>query len=154
MAEAVPKFSIVAAVSGRTFTEADLRGSGVVVVHSAKTSEAAKEVSRAIRAKWPNNQAMLVASIVDLRSFAGIWRKVAEAQVKSTYEKLAAKAKEAGLDPAQEVLICPDWDGSVCATLGVAKPDDAAQAIVVKGGRIVERVSGTDMAARVLAALA
>jgi hypothetical protein len=154
VAESVPSFSIAAAVSGRAFSDADLKGDGVVVVHGAKTSDAAKDVSRAVRATWANNEAMLVASIVDLRAFSGLFRRIAEAQVKVTYNKLAAKAAEAGLDPAREVLICPDWDGAVCATLGVPKPDEVAVVLVVKGGRIVERLSGADLAKRTVAALA
>jgi hypothetical protein len=78
---------------------------------------------------------------------------VAEAQVKSTYEKLAAKAKEAGLDPAEQVLICPDWDGALAAALGVAEPDREAAAIVVKSGKVVAVAAGKDIAGQVVAAL-
>ncbi|MEA3202923.1 MAG: hypothetical protein QOI63_589, partial [Thermoplasmata archaeon] len=33
----VPKFTATAAVSGRTVSDADLKGTGVLVVHGAKT---------------------------------------------------------------------------------------------------------------------
>jgi hypothetical protein len=149
----VPKFSATAAVSGRTVSDADLKGSGVLVVHGAKTADAAKEVSKAVRTRWPQPQQVFLASIVDLRAFAGLWKRVAEAQVKSTYEKLAAKAKEAGLDPAEQVLICPDWDGALAAALGVAEPDKEAAAIVVKGGKVALVATGKDIAEKVVAAL-
>jgi hypothetical protein len=150
----VPKFSATAAVSGRTISEADLKGNGVLVVHGAKTADAAKEVSKAVRGKWPQPKQVFLASIVDLRSFAGLWKRVAEAQVKSTYEKLAAKATEAGLDPVEQVLICPDWDGAIGKALGVEEPDKEAAAIVVKGGKVAVVARGKDIAAQVLAALA
>ncbi|MEA3143959.1 MAG: hypothetical protein QOG31_1283 [Thermoplasmata archaeon] len=149
----VPKFTATAAVSGRTVSDADLKGTGVLVVHGAKTADAAKEVSKAVRTRWPQPQQVFLASIVDLRAFSGLWKRVAEAQVKSTYEKLAGKAKEAGLDPAEQVLICPDWDGAIGKALGVAEPDKEAAAIVVKGGKVVAVATGKDVAAQVMAAL-
>jgi hypothetical protein len=149
----VPAFTATAAVSGRIVSDADLKGTGVLVVHGAKTADAAKEVSKAVRTRWPQPQQAFLASIVDLRGFSGLWKRVAEAQVKSTYEKLAAKAKEAGLDPAEQVLICPDWDGALAAALGVAEPDREAAAIVVKSGKVVAVAAGKDIAGQVVAAL-
>src|SRR5437868_14094773 len=78
----VPKFTATAAVSGRTVSDADLKGTGVLVVHGAKTADAAKEVSKAVRTRWPQPQQVFLASIVDLRAFSGLWKRVAEAQVK------------------------------------------------------------------------
>lgn len=149
----VPPFQATAAVSGRVITQSDVKGNGVLVVHGAKTADAAKDVSKAVRTKWPKTTDVFLASIVDLRSFAGIWKRVAEAQVKSTYEKLAAKATEAGLDAKEQVLICPDWDGAISQALGVAEPDKEAAAIVVKAGKVVAVATGKDIAQQVMAAL-
>lgn len=149
----VPAFRATAAVSGRAVSDADLRGTGVLVVHGAKTADAAKEVSKAVRTRWPQPSQVFLASIVDLRAFGGLWKRVAEAQLKSTYDKLAAKATEAGLDPAEQVLICPDWDGALAQALGVAEPDKEAAAIVVKGGKVVAVAAGKDIAGQVVAAL-
>ena len=134
-------------------SNADLKGNGVLIVHGSKTAEFAKDVSKAVRTKWPKTTDVFLASIVDLRAFAGMWKRVAEAQVKSTYEKLAVRAKEAGLDPVEQVLICPDWDGATAQALGVAEPDREAACIVVKGGQVAAVVTGKDAAAQVVAAL-
>lgn len=149
----LPPFKATAAVSARPVSEADLKGRGVLVVHGAKTADAAKEVSKAVRTKYPKTTDVFLASIVDLRAFSGIWKRVAEAQVKSTYEKLAAKATEAGMDPKEQVLICPDWDGAIAQSLGVAEPDKEAAALVVKGGKVVAIATGKDVAQQVMAAL-
>ncbi len=149
----LPAFSVLAAVSGRTVSPALFAGTGVLVVHGAKTADAAKEVSKAVRTKWPQPGAVALATVVDLRAFAGIWKKVAEAQLKSTYEKLAAKAKEAGMDPAEQVLIGTDWDGAASQTLGVEKPDEEAVAYVLQGGKVTAVCKGKEMAAAVVAAL-
>lgn len=151
--QSVPKFTATAAVSGRTVSDADLKGNGVLIVHGAKTADVAKEVSKEVRTRWPQPRQVFLASIVDLRAFSGLWKRVAEAQVKSTYEKLAAKATEAGLDAAEQVLICPDWDGAICKSLGVPEPDKEAVAIVVKGGKVAALAKGKDAAQQVVAAL-
>lgn len=148
--QSLPAFSVTAAVSGRAITPALFAGRGVLIVHGAKTADAAKEVSKAVRGKFPKASDCALASLVDLRAFAGIWKKVAEAQLKSTYEKLAAKATEAGLDPAEQVLIGADWDGSAAAALGVEKPDEAPAVLVVKGGKLSGVATGADLAAQTL----
>jgi hypothetical protein len=149
----VPPFQATAAVSGRTVSHADLSGDGVLVVHGAKTADAAKEVSKAVRTKWPQTGQVFLASIVDLRAFSGIWKRVAEAQLKSTYEKLAAKASEAGMDPKEQVLICPDWDGAIAQALGIVEPDQEAAALVVRKGKVVTVARGKGIAQQVVAAL-
>jgi hypothetical protein len=68
----VPAFTATAAVSGRIVSDADLKGTGVLVVHGAKTADAAKEVSKAVRTRWPQPQQAFLASIVDLRGFSGL----------------------------------------------------------------------------------
>lgn len=152
----LPLFSTTAAVSGRTIDNAALKGrKAVLVVHGQKTSDAAKEVSKALRAKFTPAQ-VASASIVDLRPFGGLWKKVAEAQVKSTYEKLAGKVKEAnpGDDPADWVVICPDWDGSVAKALGVDEPDSQAAVIVVGAdGNVLGSAQGAGLGEKALALL-
>ena len=153
---AVPQFSIPAAVSGRTVSPAAFKGRrAVLVVHGSRSTDAAKEVSKAVRAKHKPD-AVYSASIVDLRAFGGLWKKVAEAQVKQNYDKLATKVKEANpsADPADWVVICPDWDGSVGQALGVEKPDDEPAAIVVDSdGKVKGIVTGSGMGEKVVALL-
>ncbi|HLF17187.1 MAG TPA: hypothetical protein VI796_07140, partial [Candidatus Thermoplasmatota archaeon] len=73
-----PAFSLTAAVSGREVSPAALKGKrAVLVLHGATTTDAAKEVGKAVRAKHPGAD-VVVASLVNLRSMAGMWRKVAE----------------------------------------------------------------------------
>lgn len=152
----LPAFSTTAAVSGRTIDNASLKGRrAVLVVHGSKTTDAAKEVSKALRAKHTPKE-VASASIVDLRAFGGLWKKVAEAQVKSNYEKMAGKVKEnqPGEDPADWVVICPDWDGSVGKALGVADPDSRAAVIVVGAdGNVIGSVEGDGLGEKAMALL-
>lgn len=147
----LPDFQLTAAGSGAAVSPALFAGKpGLVVLHGAKNSEPAKEVSKALRARHKDPSAVPFVSIVDLRAFGGIWKKVAEAQLRSTYEKLAAKAKENGFDPAVAVVIAADWDGAVCARFGVPAPDEAPLAVAVgPGGKVTGTASAKDAAAAV-----
>jgi hypothetical protein len=152
----LPDLKLQAAVSGREVSKATLAGRrAVLVVHGSRSTDAAKEVSKAVRARFKPAEVAL-ASIVDLRSFGGLWRRVAEAQVKSNYDKLAAKVKEAdaAADPADWVVICPDWDGSASLALGVAKPDDEP-AVIVAGpdGKVLGTALGSELGAKAMALL-
>jgi hypothetical protein len=152
----LPPFAVAAAVSGRAVSPEALRGRpAVLVVHGSRSTDAAKEVSKALRARHPPSE-VASASIVDLRAFGGLWKRVAEAQVKANYDKLAAKVKEAapGADPADWVVICPDWDGSVSAALGVDDPDSRPAVIVVSAdGRVKGVLQGKDLGERTMALL-
>ena len=123
-------------------------------MHGSKSADAAKEVSKALREREPDAAKVAYASIVDLRPFAGLWKKVAEAQLKSSFAKLSERATAAGLDPNASVVICPDWDGSACNAFAVAEPDREPAALVVDAaGNVVAVVRGAAMAAAVLSNL-
>ena len=152
----VPTFATTAAVSGREVSPAAFKGrKAVLVVHGSKSTDAAKDVSKALRAKHKPSE-VFSASIVDLRSFGGLWKKVAEAQVKSNYEKMSGKVKEAqpGEDPADWVVICPDWDGSVGKALGVEDPDTTPTVIVVGAdGKVKGALQGASLGEKTMALL-
>jgi Redoxin len=152
----VPPFTTTAAVSGREVSPQAFKGRrAVLVLHGSKSTEVAKEVSKALRAKYKPDE-VFSASLVDLRSFGGLWKKVAEAQVKANYEKMAGKVKEnqPGEDPADWVVICPDWDGSVGKALGVEDPDSNPTVIVVDAdGKVKASLQGADAAPKTMALL-
>ncbi len=153
--DALPVFSLTSAVSGLTVDNRWLAGrKAVLVVHGSKSSDAAKNVSKALRQREPDASKVAYVSVVDLRPFSGLWKKVAEAQIKASFTKLAAKATEAGLDPKEHVVICPDWDGTVSAILGVPEPDKEPAAVVVAAdGKVVAIASGDEIVATAMAAI-
>lgn len=153
--QACPAFSVVAAVSGREISPAALKGKqAVLVLHGVKTSEAPKEVGKAVRAKFPKAD-VVVANVVNLKAMGGMWKRVAEAQVKSTYEKMAGKLKENGTpNPEDFVIICPDWENAVAPLFGV--PDTEAEAaviVVAPDGKIRGAASGDGLGEKAVALL-
>lgn len=148
-----PAFELTAAVSGRAVTRAEGRPL-VLVFHGPKTTDAPKQVGKAVRAAHPDAQQVLVANVVDLRSMAGPWRRIAEAGMKATYDHMAAKAPSP--EAARElILICPDWDGSVCTAFGVVEPNARpAAAVLGSDGALRGLATEGDLAAQVLGWLA
>lgn len=150
-----PPFTATAAVSGRTIDNAALAGhKAVLVVHGPKSTQAPKEVAKAVRGKSMDPEDPVIVTVVDLRSMAGLWRKVAEATIKTTYANLSQRLPP-GEDPAKHILICPDWDGTVCKAIGVDEPDRAPVAIVVGANGVIKAVvpAGATMGQGVLDAL-
>jgi hypothetical protein len=146
-----PDFEVEAAVSGKTVTPAMGRKL-VLVLHGPKTQEAPKEVGKAVRAAHPSADDVLVANVVNLKSMAGLWQKVARAQINSTYERMAAKIGDGAED---YVLICPDWDNAVGPLLGVEDSDRTAAVVVLDaGGKVIASHEGDGLGDAALAALA
>ncbi len=135
-----PEFSIHAAVSEKEVTHANGRKT-VLVFHGNKTQDAPKQVGKAVRAAFPGWEDVLVANIVNLKPFSGMFSKVANAQIKQTYEKMSAK-----VDPAEEyVVICPDFENAIGPMFGVADSDKECAVVVLDGdGAVLGSHAGLD----------
>lgn len=138
--EQAPAFSVTAAVSEKEVTAANGRKT-VLVFHGNKTQEAPKLVGKAVRAAHPNWEDVLVANIVNLKPFAGLFSKVANAQIKQTYEKMASK-----VDPAEElVVICPDFENAIGPMFGIDDSDKEPAVVVLDAdGAVLASHTGLD----------
>lgn len=142
-----PDFELTAAVSGRPVRPA-AGVPQVLVFHGPKTTDAPKQVGKAVRADFPSAKDVQVANVVDLRSMDGMWRRVAEAGIKANYERMAGKVEG---DPAELIVICPDWDGRVCRAFGVEDANERPAAAVLDAqGNLVGLAQGEELAAEVL----
>jgi len=124
-----PEFSLHAAVSEKEITHTNDRKT-VLVFHGNKTQDAPKLVGKAVRAAHPDWQDVLVANVVNLKPFAGLFSKVASAQIKQTYEKMAGKLTD---HPEEYVVICPDFDNAIGPLFGVADSDKEPAVVVLDG---------------------
>lgn len=152
----IPQFSLQAAVTSREVSPATLKGKrAVLVLHGVKTQEAPKDVGKAVRAVHPGTD-VVVANVVNLKSMGGLWKRVAEAQIKSTYERMAAKIveKEPTRDPTELVLILPDWENAVAPLFGVEDSDSEAAAVVIGAdGKVLGVAVGKDLGTKATALL-
>jgi hypothetical protein len=145
-----PSFKLSAAVSGRVVEPTKGRKM-VLVFHGPQTTDAPKEVGKAVRAVYPKAEDVVIANIVDLRSMGGLWRKVADASIKANYDRMAPKVSG---DPAEYVIICPDYDGTCASLFGLDDPNREPAVAVLDGkGHLLGLEVGGELAQRALALL-
>lgn len=94
----------------------------LLICHGTKTQDAPKVVGKGIRETRPDADDLLVVNVVNLQKMGGMWKKVAGAQIKSTYERLAAKIGE---EAPKYVIMHTDWDNEVAPALGFADTESA-----------------------------
>jgi hypothetical protein len=146
---AAPPFALVAVVSGKTVTNANGRRT-VLVFHGNKTQDAPKLVGKAVRAAHPNHD-VLVANVVNLRAYSGLFKKAAEAMLKQTYNRMAEKVSP----PEEFVVLLPDWSNEVGRAFGVADSDKAAAVVVLDSdGTVLASAEGDGLPEAAVAALA
>jgi len=151
-----PEFALEAVVSERPVNSEALAGRRVVLVfHGPRTSDAPKEVGKAVRAAHPDAGDVFVANVVNLKSMAGMWQKVAKAQLKATYDRMAGKLEAKGTDPVDYVVMCADWDNDVAPRFGCDDSNQApAVAVLDADGTVLGTATGDDLPGQVLALLA
>lgn len=133
--QAVPSVTLKAAGSGREVRLDDLGKPSVLLVFGQDNAGQVDPVVEAVRSKYGEEQ-VLIVSVVDLNKLPKLFRGMAEGVMKGRYNDEAKKLRD-GLDPAEHVVILPDWDGEVAPGLGLGPVDkQAAMAIVGPGGRL------------------
>jgi hypothetical protein len=148
----LPDVTLTAAGSGR---EVNLRGIGVPVIlifHGQDTGEAALEVNKSVRKLYPGVDEVFLASVIDLRSFPSMIRSMVQPALEKAYFNAVGKIPE-GADPADLVVLMPDWDGAVHDTVGVEGSTERAAVVVAdREARIVCIDQGDDLAETALKA--
>ncbi|MEN8006513.1 MAG: hypothetical protein ABFS42_05825 [Candidatus Krumholzibacteriota bacterium] len=143
-AKLLPAATLTAVVSGR---EISLREEGVplvLVFHAQDTAPDAVEVNKAVRRIHPDPAEVLVASVIDLQSFPSMFRGMVKGELEKAYHNAAGRVPE-GNDPADHVVLLPDWDGSVFAALDIKNANAQAAVVVAdRQGRILFQAQAND----------
>lgn len=148
-----PDVTLTATVSERKVTP-DAGKPQVWVFHGPKTTDAPKDVGKAVRARYEDASKVQVANVVDLRSMAGMWQKVAKAGLKQNYERMAKKLEAKDMDPEEFVILCPDWEGKAATAFGFEDPNTTPAIVVLAGdGTVVAAAEGGDLAEQALSGL-
>ncbi len=149
----LPDLSLTAVVSDREITLNATGRPTVLIFHGQDTARAAIQVNNTVRTAFASPDQVLIASIIDLRQFPQMFHAMVRPELEKAYRKAADKLP-AGADPAEFVVLLPDWQGSAHKACGVAGSTDEAVALVADtGGRIVTRVQGAELDQAVLTAL-
>ena len=148
-----PDFDLLAAGSGRRVRRRELAGRKVVLVfHLQGTAPTAREVNRAVRERFPDPEEVLVASVIDLSIVPPFYWMTVGLVLGNAYDQ-ATRELPSNVDPADYLVILPDWGGRVSRDYGVRRTDRAAAVVVLdedsnialsyQGERPVEAVLGT-----------
>lgn len=129
-----PDFDLLAAGSGRRVRMRDLADRKVVLVfHLQGTAPTAREINRAVRERFPDPEEVLVASVIDLSIVPPVYWLTVGLVLGSAYEQ-ATRELPPDVDPADYLVILPDWGGRVSRDYGVRNTGRAAAIVIVDEG--------------------
>jgi hypothetical protein len=122
----------------------------VLVFQSQQTARALAAIQDAVRASFPEASDVRIVSVVDLRGVPRMFRGMARSALQKAYEHAAAALPD-GWDPAEYVVILPDWQGAFFKAFGVSNADSHAAVVVMDGaGRVLGAYQGPDLVEFVL----
>ena len=145
-----PAITLKAVVSGRKIVLNDVSVPTLALLFDQATSTTLDPVIGPVRERWPEASQLQIANVVDGRKFPRIIRKVAETMMSSSYHS-NAKEMPAGHDPADYILILPDWNASVMKALGIESVSERlALAVIAPGGSLIGTYQGEDAPAQAM----
>ena len=152
--EMMPAVVLTAAGSNRTLDLRDLPVPTLLLFHDQNATDTATAINLAVRQKLPKADQILIGSVPDLSGVPRFFRGVAQAAMDKGYRD-GAQQMSAGYDPADYILILPDWDGKVTQSTGFQHLDKTPGLLLMeRTGRILGKFQGADPAKRVLDLLA
>lgn len=123
-----PLFTLPTVATGRTFDLAAYRGRPVILMFvDQTTARATRDVVIALRQRIPSHDLLPIAIVVDLSVIPKLLRGIAEGFMERAYQEEAAGVPS-GFDPADHLMLLPDWSGEVAALYGVG---DAGKQIAI-----------------------
>jgi hypothetical protein len=142
--------SLTAVVTERVIDPNAIEVPLVLICCGQDTMTAAGAIETAIRARYPDPQALIVAFVGDLHSVPRMLRGVAEGVLRSEYEK-AVEGLAEGQMPYDYAIVLPDWDGKAIASFGLDDVGErAGVAVFAPPGGLVGVAQGDDAAAEAL----
>lgn len=148
-----PDFELAAISSGRRITPARRDGRPLVLIfHDHTMAGAVREINTAVRERYDAG-AVLVASVVDLRAVPRLLRGMVRTFMEQAYRR-GADAVPPGADPADYVIILPDWKGAATGALRVPPLKKGPSVVILSGDGIVAgNVNGEEMGAATMTIL-
>lgn len=115
-----PPFSLKTVATGRIFKPADYRGRAVLLIFADhNTGRSAQSVVERLRRRYPQFERLAIALVIDTRIVPRLLRGMAEGRMEKEYREAAAAIPQ-GYDPADHLILLPDWNGEVTRAYGAA----------------------------------
>lgn len=126
-----PDFDLLAAGSGRRISLYGNDGRPVVLIfHLQGTAPTAREINRAVRERYADPEAVLVASVIDLSIVPPVYWMTVGLVLGQAYEHAASELPP-DTDPAEYIVILPDWGGRVSRAYGARRTNRAAAIAII-----------------------
>lgn len=149
----LPDLTLKAAGSGRELRLAHLKRPAVLICHTRDNASAAGQIVIDLRDHYPDSDRVLVANVADLRGVPKFVNGLVYGIMAQAYRD-SVKLIPAHLDPAQYVVILPDWGGAVLRAAGFRRVDQHPGIVIAApDGRIHSAYQGADPGGHILAAL-
>ncbi|MGB1249548.1 MAG: hypothetical protein ACPG8W_02880 [Candidatus Promineifilaceae bacterium] len=139
-----PAFQLTSVASNRLVGVPDSQPSVLILLFQAEsTADAAQAVNEQIRRVHEASEDLIIASVVDLGSVPRFMRKMGEKMLAMSYKKAVASFPE-GHNPADYVILLPDWSGEVFRKFGVGDVSKKALMIIIdhEGNIVFKRQGG------------
>ena len=158
-----PASTLVAIGSGRRVTLNRLARPAVLLFLARETSNDGPPVISRLREDYPSASEVFMASVVDLHIVPRLVRGVADAAMRLAYDKAVERFPQEfkpprpgePVDPADYILILPDWDAAVTRAFGMRNTARLpGLAVLDRHGMVVGMQQGGDLAAGALDYLA
>jgi hypothetical protein len=142
----LPSITLTAAGSGRRLVLDRLDVPAVLFFLWRDTLHLAEPVNLAVRRRYPLASQLLVANLADLRGVPRLIHGLVSREMEKGYHDIAARLP-AHLDPADYVLIVPDWKGHTVRAVGLPGPlRHPALAVLGRDGLLLGVHQGDDLA--------
>ncbi len=114
-----PQLALQAVASGRQFNLTEFRDRHVLLIFvSAYEARSTREVVIAVRQQFPEFQRLPIAIVINLRPVPRLLRRTVNNFMESAYREAAADVPP-GFNPADHLILLPDWTGGVTNTYGI-----------------------------------
>ena len=133
-----PNFEITAVYTKRKFVFRECLGTPVLLVFfTESTQKQIREASDAVREKYPDPAQLIIANIADLRFVPSLTRRMAEG-IMNNAVKAEIKEIPKQYDPAEYILLLPDWSARVAKGYQVEDVDKNVALIMIDADGIIQ----------------
>jgi hypothetical protein len=140
---AAPSFAVTAVRSNRAIAVPPNPAVPILLIfHDHRGAELVGAVQTTARSLVASPVDLLVASVIDLAGIPRFVRKVTQTALEAAYDQ-SAQRLPADIDPADYVIILPDWDGKITKAYDMAKVVPGVGVALVDGSGILRGASRT-----------
>ncbi len=132
-----PSFALKAVAIGRPFSPADYRGRIVLLLFADQhTGRSTQAVVERVRRVYPRAEQVIIALVIDARAVPRLFRGAAEGMMEREFRAAAATIPKE-YNPAEHLILLPDWKGEVVRAYGVGNVSHHVHAICIGPDGIV-----------------